>query len=134
MALFPYIKSALPRNSRRKPGEAHQLQVPEHISIEVGELPFVLICRALILQVFQNLLYNTIKYVDNPLGRIEVVCDQEAGYIRVSVRDNGVEIKRRNFEKIFYFFNKTHKITGADSSGIGLSIVKKIVETKGGQV
>lgn len=111
-----------------------QLEVPEHISIEVGELPVVLIERVLILQVFQNLINNAIKYMDKPLGRIEVGCDHEAGYIRFYVRDNGRGIERRNFEKIFDIFNKTHKIPGIDSSGIGLSIVKKIIETKGGRV
>ena len=111
-----------------------QLEVPEHISIEVGELPVVLIERVLILQVFQNLINNAIKYMDKPLGRIEVGYDHEADYIRFYVRDNGRGIERRNFEKIFDIFNKTHKIPGIDSSGIGLSIVKKIIETKGGRV
>lgn len=111
-----------------------QMEVPAHIRIEVDELPVVLIERVLILQVFQNLINNAIKYMDKPIGLIRIGSEAEGTEIRFYVQDNGRGIEARNFEKVFDIFNKTQRIPGIDSSGIGLSIVKKIVESKGGRI
>jgi signal transduction histidine kinase len=111
-----------------------QLEVPAHIRIEVEELPVVLIERVLILQVFQNLINNAIKYMDKPIGLIRIGSVKESVDNRFYVQDNGRGIEARNHEKVFDIFNKTQRIPGIDSSGIGLSIVKKIVESKGGRI
>jgi signal transduction histidine kinase len=109
------------------------LQVPSHIHITLEPLPIVLIERILILQVFQNLIGNAIKYMDKPQGWVTVESRKEEGFILFLVRDNGRGIEKRNLEKVFDLFNKTHDLPGIDSSGLGLSIVKKIVESKGGR-
>jgi signal transduction histidine kinase len=111
-----------------------QLEVPANIQLKVEELPVVLVERVLILQVFQNLLSNAVKYMDKPEGCITVGSKVDARDVTFYVSDNGRGIDSRNFEKVFDIFNKTHNIPGIDSTGIGLSIVKKIVESKGGRI
>jgi signal transduction histidine kinase len=111
-----------------------QLEVPTHIKIEVDQLPVMIVERVLILQVFQNLLCNAIKYLDKPKGYITVGSNIGEHEVTFFVRDNGRGIASKNFEKIFDIFNKTHNIEGIDSTGIGLSIVKKIIESKHGRV
>ena len=111
-----------------------QLEVPGHIRIRMEYLPMVMVERVLILQVFQNLISNAIKYMDKPEGLITVGSTEGEDGITFYVQDNGRGIEQRNFDKIFDIFNKTHNIPGIDSSGIGLSIVKKIVESKGGRI
>ena len=111
-----------------------QLEIPNHIQVRVEELPVMVVERVLILQVFQNLLTNAIKYLDKPTGYIKVGSTVGAKEVTFYVQDNGCGIDSRYFEKIFDIFNKTHNLEGIDSTGIGLSIVKKIVESKGGRV
>ena len=111
-----------------------QLEIPEHIKIEVEELPVMVVERVLILQVFQNLLSNAVKYMDKPTGYIKVGSMVGEHDVTFFVSDNGRGIENKYFDKVFDIFNKTNNIPGIDSTGIGLSIVKKIIETKGGRV
>ncbi len=111
-----------------------QLEMPAHVQLEVEDLPVMLVERVLILQVFQNLLSNAVKYMDKPTGCITVGSTVNENNVTFFVRDNGRGIDSKNFEKVFDIFNKTHNLPGIDSTGIGLSIVKKIIESKGGQV
>lgn len=111
-----------------------QLEVPANIRVEVEHLPVIKVERVLILQVFQNLLSNAIKYMDKPTGYITVGSKTDEDKLIFFVNDNGRGIEKKNFDKVFDIFNKTHNLPGIDSSGIGLSIVKKIIESKGGKV
>ena len=110
------------------------LQVPAHIKITVDSLPVIRAERILMVQVFQNLIGNAIKFMDKPQGRVKVGGRQEDDLFKFWVSDNGRGIKKKYLEKIFELFNKTHDLPGVDSSGLGLSIVKKIVESKGGRI
>ena len=76
-------------------------------------------------QVFQNLIQNAIKYSDKDNGIIDVGFTETPEYYEFYVKDNGMGIKADYFDKIFKVFTKLES-TGA-SSGIGLSIVKKII-------
>ncbi|MGD1042918.1 MAG: ATP-binding protein [Sedimentisphaerales bacterium] len=85
-------------------------------------------------QVFQNLLSNAVKYTDKPKGQIKIGCTEENGFWKFSVADNGCGIKEKYFGKIFEIFQTLTSRDKTESTGIGLTIVKKIVELYGGKV
>ncbi len=110
------------------------LDIPAHIEVSIKKMPAIVFEKVLLIQVFQNLIGNAVKYMDKALGYIVVDYAFTEGLHRFSVSDNGRGIEKRYFEKIFDLFNKTHQLEGIDSSGIGLSIVKKIIESRGGTI
>lgn len=106
---------------------------PENIEITVGNnLPTIMCEETQVFQIFQNLLTNAVKYMDKPEGRIEVGYTEEGNLWRFSVADNGPGIDEKYFEKIFKIFQTLSPRDGVDSTGIGLSIVRKIAELNGG--
>lgn len=110
------------------------LEVPAHITVTIEELPVIQIERVLVIQIYQNLISNAVKYMDKPLGKIIIGYKQQESEYVYFVSDNGRGIEKRNFTKIFEVFNLANRVPGVESTGIGLSIVKKIVESKGGSV
>jgi signal transduction histidine kinase len=108
--------------------------VPPQFDVAIGDLPVIYIERILILQVFQNLISNSIKYMDKPVGEIKIGSGSVDGHWQFYVEDNGQGIEPKHFDKIFEAFNKTRRIHGIESTGLGLSIVKKIIESKGGRI
>ncbi|WP_116141617.1 sensor histidine kinase [Trinickia diaoshuihuensis] len=111
------------------------LAPPPHIEIEVaGPLPTLFADKTRIQQVFQNLLSNAIKYMDKPAGRIRIECTRHDDTLRFSIADNGPGIERRHFERIFQLFQTLTPRDQFESTGVGLALVKKIVEMYGGQV
>lgn len=110
------------------------LAPPPHIQVELGPLPTVVVEPTRIQQVFQNLLSNAIRYLDKPRGRIEVGAEKGEGEWRFFVRDNGPGIAPRHQERIFLLFQTLQPRDRSESTGIGLALVKKIVEMYGGEV
>lgn len=109
------------------------LYVPEHVSISIKKsLPSLKAYKTKIQQVFQNLLTNAIKFIDKEKGQIEIDVENKNTYFLFSIKDNGIGIEDKNFNKIFKLFSKLGD--QKDSTGIGLSIVKKIVELHHGEV
>jgi len=108
---------------------------PEHIRIVIThELPTLVVNQFRISQVFQNLIGNAIRFIDKPQG--EIIVDwtaNEQGWF-FSVRDNGPGIAREYHERIFQIFQTLQARDIYESTGIGLSLVKKIVEWYGGNV
>jgi PAS domain S-box-containing protein len=108
---------------------------PENIEITVeNELPALMCKRTHIIQVFQNLLNNAVRYMDKPKGQIKVGYAEEDDSWRFGVADNGPGIEQRHFERIFKIFQTLSPRDGVESPGIGLSIVKKLVELNKGRV
>ena len=108
---------------------------PENIEITVeNELPVLMCEKTQIIQVFQNLLGNAVKYMDKPRGQIKVGCLEEDGFWKFSVSDNGPGIDEKYLEKVFKMFRTLPTRKTVESTGIGLSIVKKIAELNGGRV
>jgi len=108
---------------------------PENIEITVeNELPALMCEKTQIIQVFQNLLSNAVKYMDKPSGQIKVGCAEQDGFWKFSVADNGTGIDQKYFEKIFRIFQTLSPHDRNGSTGIGLSIVKKIVELNAGRI
>jgi signal transduction histidine kinase len=102
-----------------------------------SDLPAVYGERKRMSQVVDNLLSNAIKYVgkDNPSPRIEVGCQEQGGETVFFVRDNGIGIEERYFDKIFQIFERLPAAKQAgEGTGIGLTIVKRIVELHGGRI
>lgn len=109
------------------------LFIPEHITITVlNELPHILGDKTKIHQLFQNLISNAIKFIDKEEGIIEIDVQELEHHYQFSVKDNGIGIEEKHFKKVFQIFHSLNK--RKDSTGIGLSIVKKIVELHKGEV
>jgi PAS domain S-box-containing protein len=108
---------------------------PENITITVeNELPVIEYERTPLIQVFQNLLSNAVEYMDKPQGYVRIGCVEEDGFWKFSVADNGPGIEERNFERIFKIFQTLAPRDEFESTGIGLTITKKIVEMYGGKI
>jgi two-component system, LuxR family, sensor kinase FixL len=112
-----------------------EIAVPDNFEINVEQtLPTVRCERLRLKQVFQNLLSNAIQYMDKPRPQIRIGCTEEDGFWKFSVADNGRGIKEQYFEKIFEIFQTLSTRDKTESTGIGLTIVKKIVELYGGKI
>ena len=108
---------------------------PENIKIVVkNNLPETYCDETEIYQVFQNLLDNAVKYMDKPEGRITVDVADEGGHHRFCISDNGPGIADRHGKKIFQLFQTLRPKDEKESTGIGLSLVKKIVNNWGGSI
>ncbi len=111
------------------------LAPPENMKITVDtELPVIKCEETRITQVFQNLLSNAVKYMDKPNGQIKVACAEEGEFWKFSVADNGSGIEKQHWERIFKIFQTLAPRDEFESTGIGLTVVKKIVELYGGNI
>lgn len=111
------------------------LAPPPHITITVdGPLPVVVCGPVKMSQVFQNLLSNAIRYMDKERGEIIVGCRDDGDKWCFWVRDNGPGIEEAHFEKIFQIFQTLAPRDKVESTGVGLTIVKKIVQLYGGDI
>ncbi|WP_017731024.1 PAS domain-containing protein [Nafulsella turpanensis] len=102
-----------------------------HSSFEVEEIAFD---RKNLRSIFYNLLANGIKYrsPDRPPELFVTTSRNRDGEVVLSIRDNGEGIPENQYEKIFSLFKRLHK--NVEGSGMGLYIVKKIVENNGGRI
>jgi PAS domain S-box-containing protein len=97
------------------------------------DLPVVMGDPARLLEVFQNLLENAVKYMgDQPDPRIEIGAEADEQWVRCYVRDNGMGIDPAYHEKIFGLFDQLDPRFGG--TGIGLALVRRIVEAHGGEI
>jgi PAS domain S-box-containing protein len=109
------------------------IHIPSHITVAIkNQLPIIKADRFRIQQLFQNLISNAVNYVDKPEGIVTIDCQETAKNYLFSVTDNGPGIAKENQEKIFKIFQSLQ--TTDKSTGLGLSIVKKIVETYQGKI
>jgi chemotaxis family two-component system sensor kinase Cph1 len=85
------------------------------------------------LQLFQNLIENGIKFCDkNP--RVHIGAFEEEDQFIFSVHDNGIGIEPQYFDRIFQIFQRLHLKDEYGGTGIGLAICKRIVERHGGKI
>lgn len=101
------------------------------VNIDIN-LPTVSYDKIRLQQVFQNLLSNAIKFLDKPKGEIAVRFTEDETHYHFAVVDNGPGIEKAYFQKIFQIFQTLRAKDDYESTGIGLSIVKRIVELNGG--
>jgi len=108
---------------------------PDHIDIVVEDsLPAITCEKTRITQVFQNLVSNAVKYMDKPEGRIAIGCSEDSDAWTFRVSDNGPGIEAKYFDRIFRIFQTLTARDKFESTGVGLTLVKKIVESYGGKV
>jgi PAS domain S-box-containing protein len=109
------------------------LLIPNNISINVlNYLPIVTGDKTKFQQLFQNFVSNAIKFCDKEIGLIEIDYVDNNTFHEFSIKDNGIGIKKKYHDKIFQVFHSLNN--RKDSTGIGLSIVKKIIDLHEGNV
>lgn len=103
--------------------------------IYIGKMPNILTYKATIRQIFQNILSNALKYhQENQAPLINIYCEKENEFWKFSIEDKGIGIEHEYHDKIFEIFQRLHNKEDYSGTGIGLAIVKKIVETQGGKI
>lgn len=97
-------------------------------------LPTIPVDRTQLLQVFQNLVSNGIKYRSERTPKIHVGAEDRGREWRFSVRDNGIGIAPQYADRIFKIFQRLHTRKDYPGTGIGLAVCKKVVERHGGRI
>jgi signal transduction histidine kinase len=115
--------------------EIKELVVPSHFQFIVqSPMPVLMTEKIHLDQVFTNLISNAVKYQSRQTGTIRVDCTEEEHFYRFSVQDDGIGIAEAYHQKIFHIFQTLREKNEEESTGIGLAIVKKILEEQGGTV
>jgi PAS domain S-box-containing protein len=97
-------------------------------------LPTVLGNESQMTRLFQNLISNSIKFRSKKKLRIHLSAEQKGNVLIFSVRDNGIGIDPKYFERIFIVFQRLHTREEYAGTGMGLAMCKKIVELHGGKI
>ena len=102
--------------------------------IIANKLPTLSGDEQLLVQLFQNLISNSIKYrsKENPI--IQISFNNEMNQLIFSFKDNGIGISTKHLERIFTIFQRLHTREEYEGTGIGLAIAQKIVQQHGGQI
>ncbi len=109
------------------------IYIPDHVEIRINnKLPKVFGNDFRFKQLFQNLIQNAIKYNNKEKANIEIGSEENEEEIKFYIKDNGIGIPEKYKDKIFDIFSKLEN--NDHSTGIGLSIVKKIVDLYKGKI
>jgi signal transduction histidine kinase len=111
-----------------------RLMSEKNAEIEAEKLPVIIADDIQLLQVFQNLITNAIKYNTSAVPSVKVTAVTTDGKHIVSVADNGVGIPEEKRTSVFDMFSRVENESGAEGTGIGLSTVKGIIEKLNGQI
>lgn len=104
------------------------------VEYKIGKLPVVNAMYFKMLQVFQNLIGNAIKYKGEEKLVIEINSKELDQDWQISIKDNGIGIEPQYHETVFELFNRLHSATDYTGTGIGLAVCKKIIEIHGGKI
>jgi len=111
------------------------LDVPPGFSIEVeAPLPRLAVHRTPLTQVFHNLIGNAIKHRSGDQGRIRIEARDAGSRVEFAVTDDGPGIPPEHHERVFRMFATLKPRDEVEGSGMGLAIVKKVVEARGGRI
>jgi len=90
--------------------------------------------RVKLQQIFLNIIHNSIKYNDKEDIQVEIGCEDVGDDWKFFIKDNGPGIEARYHEKIFVIFQTLNARDEVESRGVGLAIVKKIIDEEGGKI
>ncbi len=110
----------------------HSLIEKNNAIITYDSMPTIMVDDSQIIQLFQNLIDNAIKFRRDEIPKIHISCKRKNGDFLFSVKDNGIGIDKNQFKKLFIIFQRLHSREKYPGTGIGLAICKKIVERHGG--
>ena len=102
--------------------------------IKVSLMPVIKANKTQVTQLIQNLVGNALKYNTSFVPEIEIGCEEKENAWQFFIRDNGIGIDPKFFDKIFVIFQRLHNKTQFSGTGIGLAICKKIVDRHGGNI
>ncbi len=102
--------------------------------IKINPLPVINANKTLITELFMNLLSNALTYHGKNIVEIEVGFSEEKNTFKFYVKDNGIGIREKDFEKIFIIFKRLHSQSEYGGTGIGLALCKRIVEAHQGTI
>jgi PAS domain S-box-containing protein len=130
----PPVKSSLSSLARQAAEAVSGSLKKIGTNLEISnDLPVLWVDQTRIREVFQNLIENAVKFMgDQPEPEISVGCRQEYGETVIFVRDNGTGIDKRFHNKIFLLFDKLSR--DSEGSGVGLALVKRIIQVHGGRI
>jgi signal transduction histidine kinase len=111
------------------------LMPPSFVTINLQEkIPAINYPPAKMIQIFTNLISNAIKHSDKKQCAIDILFNENVNEYQFIIKDNGPGIEKQYHEKVFEIFQTLKPKDEKESTGIGLSIVKKIVESEGGKI
>jgi signal transduction histidine kinase len=115
-------------------GELMLLIKERNINIEItDDLPVVYGNKTQVYQIVSNLISNAVKFIgDTPQPKIEITSEKIDNYYKIGVKDNGIGIEEKHYDRIFGMFQRLDNKT--EGTGVGLAIVKRLVEMEGGEV
>jgi PAS domain S-box-containing protein len=137
------LKSAKKEKKIRESVNVHQtvqdiiqtLNPPKHFHILLQySLPTIRYNRIALMQIMQNLIGNSIKFMDKEQPLIQITSSESSNHYIVCVTDNGPGIPKHHLENIFNAFESCNTNERIESYGIGLSIVKQLVNENGGKI
>jgi light-regulated signal transduction histidine kinase (bacteriophytochrome) len=106
----------------------------KNAEIFCSDMPVLSADRTQMLQLFQNLIANGIKYNRGANPTIHISCKQLKGEVEISIADNGPGIPVNQREKVFQIFQRLHTNRDIAGTGMGLAICRKIVESMNGKI
>jgi signal transduction histidine kinase len=131
-------KESTPTDAGAAVGEAlgslHSRIAETKAEISCGDLPTIRVDRVQLVQVFQNLLGNAMKFRGEAPPKIEISAGRNGDFWQFSVRDNGIGIDPKFHATVFEAFRSLNSKKQYPGTGIGLATCKKIVERHGGRI
>ncbi|MBI5570205.1 MAG: hypothetical protein HY914_09700 [Desulfomonile tiedjei] len=109
------------------PRDGIQIAIEKRLPIIKGE-------QTRVEQVFHHLIDNAVRFMDKPDGLVKIACEDAGVFWQFSVADNGPGIDEAYHEKIFRIFQTLSARDEVETTGVGLTLVKKIVEVNGGRI
>ncbi|MEM7405522.1 MAG: PAS-domain containing protein [Pseudomonadota bacterium] len=106
----------------------------QHARLDVDELPVVPGIRTLLVQLFQNLIENALKFRSDTAPEITIAAVAHDGVLEVTVADNGIGIPAEHAQRIFEPFKRLHRKDEIPGNGIGLALCTKIARLHGGRI
>ncbi|MGH2806875.1 MAG: sensor histidine kinase [Actinomycetota bacterium] len=105
-----------------------------HAKVLYADLPTVQGDQSQLVQLYQNLIANAIKFRGDEPPEVEITAEDQGDLWMFGVKDNGIGMEQANVDRIFTIFERLNPMDRYPGSGIGLSVCKKIVERHGGSI